>query len=764
MKNYIIPSALAAALLLLSSCTREPGATAEKPLTTITFGASAPDTRTAFGAKNDEDKYPVTWKTGDKVAISHNWSDYTTGDGYTAEISDEGRSARFVGDFTLADGANTFIVVSPFAAAKSRAESSNRILVEWPAAQSPVLSAQGQPSSPDPLAQVLVARNDYNSPDEITSPIDLQFEHLSAYLRMKFKNVNLSTSSGDATVLSVSIGAENTQLAGRFQYYFGDKHFDVNADGFNAVTASVSSFEESSDIWVGIRPVDLSGETLTFTITTDKGSLTKDVTLPVGDRYNLSSGSVATFTVNMDGLSIKEPVVYTKVSDPKDLKWGDKIIIAAADGDIGLSTVQNTNNRSGTSVTKVNDGAEILDPSDDVQIITLEDGVVPGQFSFNVGDAYLYAQNDGTIGKTTNILQTIADKTGKENHASWIITTDDDGTTRIKANLVEGGSGETTVRPHLRYNSESNIFTAYSGKNSQSPIAVYYRRPADVANHFVATMDKDGETIFPAATTLQVNVFSNVAWTATVTDGGGSLSTASGSDNLSTISGSGNAVLTLTIPENTSDNAITHTVTVFTDASSYELSTTQIARPKADDTLYFEYFDGAVQYQTPETYLSSGNATTTVFGGLSVTYTSYKGNGNTRAYVGDNVVYDGNYADYLPSGVPQESNMMVGLGGGWWKISGVPCTGVATAELTYDSNNVPDGNRYVSTPTDGVTMSEVSYDTARSEKNKAIRRIKYTITFDSAKNLDTFELQFNNNYTANIRVTNVKLKVITVAE
>ena len=772
MKNYIIPSALAAALLLLSSCTREPGATAEKPLTTITFGASAPDTRTAFGAKNDEEKYPVTWKTGDKVAISHNWSDYTTGGGYAAEISDEGRSARFVGDFTLADGENTFIVVSPFAAAKSMSENSNRILVEWPAAQSPVLSAEDQPSSPDPLAQVLVARNDYNSPDEITSPIDLQFEHLSAYLRMKFKNVNLITSSGDATVLSVSIGAENTQLAGRFQYYFEDGHFDVNAEGFNAVTASVSSFEENSDIWVGIRPVELSGETLTFTITTDQGSLTKDVTLPAGDRYNLSSGSVATFTVNMDGLSIVEPTVYTKVSDPAVLAWGDRIIIAAANEDIGLSTVQNTNNRSGTSVTKVNDGAEILDPSDAVQIITLEDGVVPGQFSFNVGNGYLYAQNDGTIGKTANILQTIADKTGKEKHASWIITTDDDGTTRIKANLVEGGSGETTVRPHLRYNSESNIFTAYSGKNSQSPIAVYYRRPADVANHFVATMDKDGETIFPAATTLQVNVFSNVAWKATVTSGDGRLSTASGSDNLSTISGSGNAVLTLTIPENTSDNAITHTVTVFTDASgteasSYELSTTQIARPKADDTLYFEYFDGAVQYQTPETYLSSGNATTTVFGGLSVTYTSYKGadGGNTRAYVGDNVVYDGDYAKFLPEGVTQESNMMVGLGGGWWKISGIPCTGVATAELTYDSNNVPDANRYVSTPTDGVTMSEVSYTTKRSTaSNKAIRRIKYTITFDSTKNLDTFELQFNNNHTANIRVINVKLTVLTVAE
>lgn len=580
MKNYIIPSALAAILLLFSSCSRELDSAADQVSTqTISFYASETETKTEFGSKTGG-KYPVIWKDGDRVAISHNWSDYTTGSGYTAEISDEGRSARFVGDFQLADGANTFIVVSPFAAAKSRAESSKRILVEWPAAQSPVLSAEGQPSSPDPLAQVLVARKDYDSRDDITSPIDLQFYHLSAYLRMKFKSVDLRTSSGDATVLSVSIGAENTQLAGRFQYYFEDGHFDVNADGFNAVTASVSSFEENSDIWVGIRPVDLSGETLTFTITTDKGSLTKEVTLPVGDKYNLSRGSVATFTVNMDDSSIVEPTVYTKVSDPAVLAWGDRIIIAAADEDIGLSTVQNTNNRSGTSVTKVNDGVEkILDPSDDVQIITLEDGVVPGQFSFYVGDGYLYAKNDGTIGQTSNILQTIADKTGKENHASWIIT-NDNGTTRIKANLEEGGSDETTVRPHLRYNSESNIFTAYSGKNSQSAIAVYYCRPDDGAKHFVATMDKDGETISSAATTLKVNVFSNVNWTAEVTAGGGRLSADSGSGT--TISGSGNAVLTLNIPENSDFSDITHTVTVSTDASeteesSYTLTLTQQA-------------------------------------------------------------------------------------------------------------------------------------------------------------------------------------------
>ena len=276
-----------------------------------------------------------------------------------------------------------------------------------------------------------------------------------------------------------------------------------------------------------------------------------------------------------------------------------------------------------------------------------------------------------------------------------------------------------------------------------------------------------GNELSAAAQDVTVYVWGNIAWTASVSGTGATLSATSGT---------GNAVLTLSIPENTdTQNTKSYSVTVTTTASvatqSYSLNITQARKvepgsgPQVGDVLFWEYFDGAENLQGPAAYLSSGNATTTVYGGANVTYTSYKGSstGNTRAYVNDNIVYDGDYALYLPASVTQETNLMVGLSGGWWKIAGIPCAGVATAFLEYDSNNVPDDKRYVSTPTEGVSMGDVTYDTYRSKKsNKAIRHIKYTITLDPSKNLETLDLQFNNNYTGNIRVTNVKLTVLTV--
>ena len=574
MKKYIILSAFAATLTLFS-CTREVGIISEETpaeMKGITFNADRIDTRTAFGTINSDNTYPVFWQSGDEVAISHNWSSSFVETHYPATISDDGKKASFFGDFALADGKNTFVVLSPFASAKSQNKGENKMLVEWPSAQTPVLAAEGQPSSPDPAAQILYDRIEYNTKEDVPSSIEMSFKHLSAYLRMRFTNVNLSTSSGNASVMSVSLATEDTPLAGRFQYHFADgadyEHFENNSEAFKTVTASVSSFSEGEDIWLGIRPVALSGKKLIFTVSTDKGTLTKEVVLPVNDKYNLSCGSVATFAVNMSGISIVEPVIFTQVTDPSVLGWGDEIIIAAANSEIALSTTQNTNNRTGTAVTKVENGTKILDPSSSVDIITLEDGVIPGQFSFHVADGYLYARNDGTIGSSLNILQTIADKTGKENHASWAIT-NDNGTTRIKANLTEGGSGATTVRPHLRYNSESNLFTAYNSKNSQGPIAVYARTPENVGNHFVVTMAADGLTVPYEAGSYHIYIFGNVPWTATV----------SGNGSLSEASGSGNAVLTLTIPRNETYSEVTHTVTVSTAAGvspdSYTFTLTQ---------------------------------------------------------------------------------------------------------------------------------------------------------------------------------------------
>lgn len=773
MKNYILPSTLAAVLILFS-CTREPVITSEESTgetRSIAFHATQSDTKTVFGPINSDKTYPVLWQTGDEVAISHNWSESFTTTHYSAKISNDGKDASFIGDFTLADDTNTFIVVSPFASAKSQSKNNNRILVEWPSSQTPILADGENPSSPDPAAQVLFGRMDYDSKADVPSSIEMSFNHLSAYLRMRFTNVNLATSSGEATVLSVSLATEDTPLAGRFQYYFDDskdyKNFENNAEAMTVVTASVNTFSNGDDIWIGIRPVALSGKKLTFKISTDKGTLTKEVSLTEDDKYNLSSGSVATFTVNMDGISLAEPVTFTKVTDPSTLNWGDEIIIAAADYDIALSTTQNTNNRSGAGVTKAENGDKILDPSSSVDIITLEDGVIPGQFSFHTPTGYLYARNDGTINSTSNILQTIADKTGKENHASWAIT-NDNGTTRIKANLAEGGSDATAVRPHLRYNQGNNLFTAYNTQISQNAIAVYARTPENIENHFAATMpDANSENAVSssyAAKELDVYIFANVAWTASVTGEGASLSATSGT---------GNAILTLSIPENTSMTATpTYTVNISTTAvvspASYTFTVNQNAKP-----LWGERWisDWTTAGDTPETYQSRANVSTSVYNNGSVTYKSAGGSGNTKLYK-DYIIYISNFkaASWSGGDLPDNPwNLMIGKSNGWFTVTGIPCPGVKKATLTYLVNR--SDKKYTATSTtSGVSFSSLQQASEPSDwvsqnsdgtmgtTHKNIYTITYEITFDQESTLNTFDIKFENtDGSNNIRVAEIQL-------
>lgn len=76
-----------------------------------------------------------------------------------------------------------------------------------------------------------------------------------------------------------------------------------------------------------------------------------------------------------------------------ELAVGDQIVIVVQSEEVALGTTQNTSNRSAASVTK--DGHTVMF-GDDVQIITLENGVVENTFAFNVGTGYLYAPSSAS--------------------------------------------------------------------------------------------------------------------------------------------------------------------------------------------------------------------------------------------------------------------------------------------------------------------------------------------------------------------------------
>ena len=140
-------------------------------------------------------------------------------------------------------------------------------------------------------------------------------------------------------------------------------------------------------------------------------------------------------------------------TDVSQLEVGDKIIIVAKTGDFALGTTQNTSNRSVASIEKSDNTATV---TNDVQVITLENGIHENTFAFYVGTGYLYAPSS-----SSNHLKTRADI---NENASWSIEIDSSNI----ANIVAQGESSRNV---LMYNSGNEIFSCYA--SSQEAVVIY---------------------------------------------------------------------------------------------------------------------------------------------------------------------------------------------------------------------------------------------------------------------------------------------------
>ena len=153
-----------------------------------------------------------------------------------------------------------------------------------------------------------------------------------------------------------------------------------------------------------------------------------------------------------------EPKVFTEwqlCTDVTQLAVGDKIVIAALNYHFAMSTTQNTSNREATSIT--HNGQTII-CDENVQVITLKEGVFENTFALNVNGGYLYAASSSSNQlKTRNDLQ---------ENASWLVSIEDYG----EANIVAQGS---TTKNLLKYNVKSNLFACYDSGSTQDPIAIY---------------------------------------------------------------------------------------------------------------------------------------------------------------------------------------------------------------------------------------------------------------------------------------------------
>ena len=357
IKTILTAFAVAA---LAFSCTKEIVVTEdfEAPGTvTVGFTADAINTKAVFGDK-DGNAYPVFWSTNDVApAITVNYNDsFVQATDFSR--SSDGRTANFKGEFAGLTGEQVFIAVTPYSCLKSIYTSAKRLNVEIPSGQT---NGNG---SPDEAAIIGYAVSDtYTSTPE---KVSLSFQHITAYLHLTF--TNLSLASGEQ-VQSVDITSDK-EISGRMFFYPETKTTSSNS----MVKVISVATSQVADVWAGIAPVDLSGETVSFKVVTDQGTYSKDVTLGTGKV--LTCGKAAKLTVDMTGVAREAFETYTLVTDASALHVDDEILIVGSMHDVALSTAQNANNRGVASV--VIDGNSVIAPSDAVQRITLKDGFVPG--------------------------------------------------------------------------------------------------------------------------------------------------------------------------------------------------------------------------------------------------------------------------------------------------------------------------------------------------------------------------------------------------
>ena len=426
-----------AAMVTFAGCAKqEIDAPATPETKTVQFFANSIETKTAFGTP-DGTTYPTLWTANDtKVSVALNG---TSKDAEIVTISEDFTSASFITDFKDDEsGTYQFFALSPASAKNSI--STDVISANIWASQKPSVN------SVDEAAMVLYSVSDVYS--EFPASVSLNFKHFTAYGKLSFKNLNLN----GATVNSVSISS-SADIAGRWNYNVHTNEYIVNS-GASTITLDTDATE---NIWFACAPVGaMDGHTLKFTINTSNGPLSKEVTLK-GNKYNFESGKIANIAVDMDGIEFAKSEVYTLVTDITKLTVGSKIIIAASEYDVAMSTTQNGNNRAEAGQGKTDN--KIVDPADNVEILEVENGASAGTYALHATkeSGYIYAA--GGTGKN-NYLRT---KAQKDNVSSWTISIADNGQATIKC------ADTSVARNTLMYNSSSKIFSCYaSGQNAVS--------------------------------------------------------------------------------------------------------------------------------------------------------------------------------------------------------------------------------------------------------------------------------------------------------
>ena len=406
----------------------EPGS-----LKTVRFQAGAADTRTAFAAP-ENGVYRTLWTENDRdILLSMNYGKAVNSAVTPAE---DGETAWFEASFeaSAATSPYTFYAVSPASAARAISPSRSAWSVYVAADQKPL------ENSVDEAAQLLVAKSAAST--AFPEKVQLHFAHLTAYGRLSLKNLELE----DATVSKVEL-TFSTPVVG--EWYWAEDGALTSNGASHTITLDTDA---SGDLWFACAPVDVSGQTLSLSVYTTHGILSKEITFPEGRKF--TSGKVARFSVDMAGITFAGGTdQYVRVTDVSEIHVGDEVLIVNTEGTyaLGGQVSTGTAHRSRVAVTTENG---VVTDAGKATPLTVEAGASAGTWSFYTGTGYLSSAS------SKNVLRESKDKNG---NSSWTVTVSG-GVATIVAQ-----AGESR---YIRENTQSPRFSCYK-QGSQNDVVLY---------------------------------------------------------------------------------------------------------------------------------------------------------------------------------------------------------------------------------------------------------------------------------------------------
>ena len=317
--------------------------------------------------------------------------------------------ATFTADITPTDGATTYTFGAFYPYAYKYSTSSVSLTV--PQEQTPTATSY------DPKADILVSAQPVVT-EGIPDKIQFQFTRLVAFAEMTLKGIEageliekvvVSSPAKPAGAVEFKVHEANTLENAKWYNNYED--ITINMGGRTATGNDV--------VWFVTVPTNLSGTSLTVTVTTDKNIYEKEIDL-TGKELRFDRADVARFSVA--GLTKTEkPKAYKLLTDASQLTSGDVMVICTKNSASQSATLLGTEADGSaikfSSSMTVLDGPEIAEVPEDARVFTVESGVKEGTLSFKAADGYLYGNYD-----SENWTSKLWVKDTKDAEASWTLS------------------------------------------------------------------------------------------------------------------------------------------------------------------------------------------------------------------------------------------------------------------------------------------------------------------------------------------------------